>query len=287
MTDINQGKDGYDCERKNITISTNNEDVPQDGASLSHEKQTEKRAPQNTQISPHAQDRLPSQSHQTFCSDFPSTQGLTGNTRSDEIEHASQSFPAPPGIKSSSSEASSQNNVRPDSVKPQSTEEHVEMEENTSSSGPNPTNKLKAEAPTNDCSSPRPDNKLPSVQCALSDSANQPQIKEQNNNKSTPSANEATCMVSISQAQCSTAGVLPPSGDQNNEGPDIRSHEDLVKAQTESLTQQSSVPLQPLKSDSGESSKKETHTMHHSNGQGEEQQNPSNRKVFGPHNNEV
>lgn len=281
MTDTIQDKDDYDSERTNrkkSEICANKEDVPQDGASLSSGKGTEEKASQNTQTSPLVQDRMYSQAHQTFSSDFPSTQGLTGNTRSEEMEHASQSFPTPPGKSSSSG---------PDSVKCQPTEEHVEMEENSKSSEPNPTNNFKTESPTDDFSPPRPDNELQSVQCALSDSVNQPEIKDQNDNKSTPCANQATNMVSISQTQCSTTGVLPPSADQNTKVLDTRSHGDLVKAQSENVIQQFTLPLQPLNSASVQAQKEETQTLHCTSGQGEKQQNPSNRKVFGPHNNEV
>ncbi|MCJ8738385.1 hypothetical protein PDJAM_G00035320 [Pangasius djambal] len=292
LTDTNQDKDGYASERMPNEISTI-KDVPQDGSSLSSEKATEENvrrsidaASQNTQTSPHVQDRMAFQSHQMSSSDFPNTHVLPGNTRSEESECSIQSFPAPPGIRSSSSEASSQSNVRPDSVKCQLTEEHVEMEVNSSSSEPDSVNNLKTESPTDDFSPPRPDNELQSVQCALSDSAAQPQIQDQNEHKSPPSVNEATKVVLSSHTLSSTAGILPPSGDWNTKAPDTSSHGDLAKAQTEDLNQQSPVPLQPSISHATESTKEETHTLQCSTGQGEKQQNPLNRKLFGPYNNE-
>lgn len=260
---------------KDVSERTHKEDEPQDGASLSSEKATEEK----TRLSIDT-----FQSHQTFCSDFQSTPDLPGNTRSEESECSSQSFPAARGIRSSSSEASSQSNVGPDS-KCQLTEEHVEMEVNKISS--DPMNNLKVESPTDDFSPPRPDNELQSVQCALSDSATQPQIKDQNEQKSTPSVNEATEVVLISQTQSSTAGILPPSCDWNTEVPDTSSHGDLAKDQAENLNQQSSVPLQPSNSHTSESTKEETHTLQYTTGQGEKQQNPINTKLFGPYNNEV
>lgn len=283
LNDTNQDKDA--SER------THKEDQPQDGATLSSEKTSEEKtrlsidtASQNTQTSPHVQDRMSFQSHQTFCSDLPSTQDLPENTRSEESAFSSQSFPAAPGIRSSSFEESSQSNVGPDS-KCQLAEEHVEMEVNKISS--DPMNNLKAESPADDFPPPRPDNELQSVQCALSDSATQPQRTDQNEHKSQPSVNETTKMVLISQTQSSTAGILPPSCDWNTEGPDISSHGELAKAQAENLNQQSSFPLQSSISHTPESTKEETHTLQCITGQSEKQQNPSNRKLFGPYNNEV
>lgn len=271
QTDTNQDKDDYTSERTHNEISTIKEDVPQDGASLSSEKATEDKvrlsidtSSQNTQTSPHVRDRMSSQSHQTSSSDLPS-------------QCSSQSFPAPPGIRSSSSEASSQSNVGPDSGKCQLTEEHIEMEVNSISSEPDPANNLKTESSTNDFS----------VQCALSDSTTQSQIKDQNEHKLPPNANEATKVVLISPTQSSTAGILPPLGDWTTKEPDTSSHGDIAKAQTENLNQQSSVPLQPSNSHTTEVTKEETHTLQCTTGQGEKQQKPLNRKLFGPHNNEV
>ncbi|XP_053495453.1 E3 ubiquitin-protein ligase rnf213-alpha [Ictalurus furcatus] len=270
QTDTNQDKDDYTSERTHNEISTIKEDVPQDGASLSSEKATEDKvrlsidtASQNTQTSPHVRDRMSSQSHQTSSSDLPS-------------QCSSQSFPAPPGIRSSSSEASSQSNARPDSGKCQLTEEHIEMEVNSISSEPDPMNNLKTEAPTDDFS----------VQCALSDSTTQSQIKDQNEHKLPPNANEATKVVLISPTQSSTAGILPPLGVWTTKEPDTSSHGDLAKAQTENLNQQSSVPLQPSNSHTTEITKEETHTLQCTTGQREKQQKPLDRKLFGPYNNE-
>lgn len=292
LTDTNQDNDGYASERTHSETSTNKKDVPQDVAGLSSEKTTEEKvslsidtASQKT--SPHVQDRTPFQYHQMSSSDFPSTQGLPGNARSEESECNSQPFPASPGIRSSSSEALSQSNVVPDYVKCQPTEEHVDMEVNSSSSEPNAMNNLKTESTTGDFSPQRPDNQLQSVQCALPDSAAQPQIKDLNENKSTPGANEATEVVLICQTQSSTAGILPTSGYWDTEVPNTSSNGDLEKAQPENLNQQSSVPLQPSNSHTTASTKEETHMLHCTSGQGEKQQNPSNRKLFGPYNNEV
>lgn len=290
LTGTNQDKDSHASVRTHNEIATI-KDVPQDGASLSSEKAPEENvklstdtASQNTKTSPHVQDRASVLSHQTSNSDVPCTQGLPGNTRIEESECPSRSFPAPTGIRSSSSEASSQSNVGPDSVKCQLTEEHVEMKANISSSEPNPMNNLKTESPTDDISPPKPDNELQSVQCTLSASATQPQIKDQHENKP-PSANQATESVLISQSPTSTANILPPSVDCNTEVPITCLHRD--QAQTENLNQQFSVPLQPSNSHTTKSTKEETHTLHCTSGQDEKQENPSNRKLFGPFNNQV
>lgn len=225
---------------------------------MSSEKATEEKlsidtASQNSQTLLHVQDGISFQSHQTFSSDFSSTQGFPGNTRSEESECANQSFPAPPGIRSSSSEANSWSSVESDSlsVKCQLTEEHVEMEVKSSPSEPDPMNNVKTESPTDDFSPPRPDNELQSVQCALSDS------------------------------------IQPQTKDWNTEVPDTSSHRDLAKSQNKNLNQQPSVPLQPSNSHPTENTKEETHILQCTTGHGEKQQIPLTGKLFGPYNKEV
>ncbi|XP_058262166.1 E3 ubiquitin-protein ligase rnf213-alpha-like isoform X3 [Hemibagrus wyckioides] len=222
-------------------------------------------------------------SHQTSSSDFPSPQDLPGSTRNGESDCSTQPFPAPPGIRPSSSEASSQINVGPDS-KCKLIDVHVEKNMNNISSKSNPVNNLKTECTTDDISPPRSDNKLQPVHCALSESATQPETEDQT--KSPPSVNEETKVMLISQTQPSTGGLLPPSCDCNTEKPDTGSPGDLAKAKSQNLNQQSSVPPQPSNSYTTESKKEETHTLQCTTGQGEKQQNPSNRKLFGPFNNE-
>ncbi|XP_047672985.1 E3 ubiquitin-protein ligase rnf213-alpha-like isoform X3 [Tachysurus fulvidraco] len=285
LPDTNQSENCSAFESPQNGISTGKEHVPQDGASLSSEKAIEETvklsidtACQNTQISQSVQDRMFFQCHQTPFSDLLSSQDLPGNTRKEESNCSIQPCPAPPRIKSSSSEASGQINLRPDS-KCQLTEVHAEMEVNNIASMSDTLN-LKTECPTDDFSPSRSDNELQPVHCALSGSATQPEIKDQNKNKSPPSVNETTKVIN---SQSSTAGLMPPSCDCYTEDPDTNFHGDLVKAKSQNLNQQSSVPLQPSNSNTTESKKEETHILQCTTGQGEKQPKTLDRKLFGPY----
>lgn len=289
LPDTNQSENCSAFESAPNEISTSKEHVPQDGASLSSEKAIEETvklsidtACQNTQISPSVQDRMFFRSHQTSSSDFSSSQDFPGNTRKEESNCSIQPFSAPPGIKSSSSEASSHINLRPVS-KFQLTEVHAEMVNNISSMS-DPLNNLKTECPTDDFSPPRSDNELQHVHCALSGSATQPEIKDQNKNKSPHSVNETTKVI---KSQSSTARLVPPSCDCYTEDTDTNSHGDLAKEKSQNLNQQSSVPLQPSNSNTTESKKEETHILQCTTGQGEKQQKSLGRNLFGPYKKEV
>ncbi|XP_053368256.1 E3 ubiquitin-protein ligase rnf213-alpha-like [Clarias gariepinus] len=293
ISNPSQDQDGYASERTHNKISTVKEHVPQDGASWSSEKATEGKVCssidtllQNKHTLPNVQDKMSSQSHQTSSLNFPSTQAMLGNTIGEKSMSDAQSFTAPPGIRSSSSEALSQGNVKPASVKCQLTQDHIEVEMNSSSSKPDPINNLKTESPKDDFLPPRLDQQLQSVQCTLSDAATQPQIKDLHDQKTPPRVNESKNVVITSQTQTSTAGILSHSCDSGTKVPVSSSHGDLAKAQTENLSQQSSVPMQPSNSLTTKNTKEETHLLQCTTGQDENQQSVFNSLVFGPYNNE-
>ncbi|XP_035389185.1 E3 ubiquitin-protein ligase rnf213-alpha-like isoform X2 [Electrophorus electricus] len=261
--------------------------VPPNGNSLSSPTATEENiaksvctSSQNTQSSSSThvlvQDTTSVHSPSTASMGLPSIQVLPRNESKDmsgeiiglESEHSSQSSPVP----LSASEASS---------KPS---EECEKEVHSCSSEPEAMSCLNPDSLTPSPSPSKQNNDMQSVQSAMLDSPVPLLIKDQNGFKLQSHSKEAVKEMITSQMQGPALGSMPPTDNGTTKVPD-QPYEDLDKAQSANLNQESSIPPRRFNSQTSEQGTEKPHTLQCTTGQGEtsKNKNDSNKKVFGPY----
>ncbi|XP_072522974.1 E3 ubiquitin-protein ligase rnf213-alpha-like isoform X2 [Salminus brasiliensis] len=264
-------------------------DLPLDGTSLSSTAANEETtrellhaASQSTQSSrpkhEPSEDTSSFQSQQSSVStELPGSHIIPGNEsenvldRDLENECSGQASEKTPDVKSSSSETVSQTPAG--SVKCPPCEEHVETNMNSCPQEPESTHSCNTESVTANSTSAIPNNDLQSTQSALpvSPTAMPP-----------PGANET--LDKTSQTQPSTSATMPELGRNSQEvsGNKDRSREDLSKAETKRLNQESSVQPHSASSQTTETHTEQTKTLQGTTGQSEKQNSSKNKKMFGP-----
>ncbi|XP_066519298.1 E3 ubiquitin-protein ligase rnf213-alpha-like [Hoplias malabaricus] len=127
-------------------------------------------------------------------------------------------------------------------------------------------------------------NHSPSVPSSLLKSPATSQ-RDQNIITSASSANEAVNKVDTNQIHSSTLGTTPEPGSvQSQKGPEQnKTNEQHENTQTEKINKESSAPLEPSSFQTSGNSIEKTEPLKCATGQGEKQNNSSNKKMFGPH----